>query len=88
MTNKVLNVQTYLCALPYVVVKKAATRRMMIWRDIVEMLLFHWTSETFIGMLCAWLKNLSSWQRYEVAHLKLKTRFKISDIRNLQYFYL
>jgi len=44
MVNKVLNGQTYLCNLPYVVVKKAATRRMTFCRHIVEMLLFHWTS--------------------------------------------
>jgi len=49
----VLNVQTYLCGLPYAVVKKTATRRMMFSRHIVEVLLFHWTSETFIGMLSA-----------------------------------
>jgi len=54
MANKVLNGQIYLCALPYVVVKKAATRRMMFCLHIVEMLLFHWTSETFIGVLSAW----------------------------------
>jgi len=54
MANKVLNRQTYLCALPYVVVKKAATRRMMFCRHIVEMLLLHCTSEIFIGMLSAW----------------------------------
>jgi len=54
MTNKVLNGQTYLCALPYVVVKKAATRRMMFSLHIVEMLLFHWTSESFISLLSAW----------------------------------
>jgi hypothetical protein len=60
MNNKVLYGQTYLCALPYFVVKKAATRRMMILRHIVEMLLFHWASETFIGMLYAWLKSISS----------------------------
>jgi hypothetical protein len=60
MTNKVLYGQTYLCALPYVVVKKAATRSMMIWRHIVEMMLFQWASESFIGMLCAWLKKNSS----------------------------
>jgi len=28
-----------------------------------EMLLFHWTSETFLDMLSAWWKTLSSWQR-------------------------
>jgi len=54
MANIALNGQTYLFALPYVVVKKAATRRMKFCRHIVEMLLFHWTSETFIGMLSAW----------------------------------
>jgi len=36
MTNKVLNGQTYLCALPYVVVKKAATRRMMFCRHMLK----------------------------------------------------
>jgi len=50
----VLNGQTYLCALPYVVVKNAPTRRMMFCRHIVESFLFHWTSETFIGLLSAW----------------------------------
>jgi len=54
MANIALNGQTYLFALPYVVVKKAATRRMKYCRHIVEMLLFHWTSETFIGILSAW----------------------------------
>jgi hypothetical protein len=54
MANKELNGQTYLCALPYVVVKKAATRRMMFCCRIVEMLLFHRTSEIFIGVLSAW----------------------------------
>jgi len=54
MANKTLNGQTYLCALRYVVVKKATTRRMTFCCRIVEMLPFHWTSETFIGMLSAW----------------------------------
>jgi len=53
MANIALNGQTYLCALPYVVVKQAATRRMMFCCRIVEMLLFHLISETFIGMLSA-----------------------------------
>ena len=45
MANKVLNGETYLCASPYVVVKKAANRRMMFCRHIVEILLLHCTSE-------------------------------------------
>jgi hypothetical protein len=56
--NKLLNGHTHLCALPYVVVKKAATSKMMICRHIVELLLFHWASEAFIGTLSACLQQI------------------------------